>query len=53
MVLSSAIWLTGVDSHPWCHPYSYLQAHALWHILDATALYFLFRFYVSENKHDI
>lgn len=48
-VLSFSIWLTGRNDHPWCHPYSYLQAHALWHILDATALYFMFRFYVSEN----
>jgi hypothetical protein len=48
-VLSFSIWLTGRNDHPWCHPYSYLQAHALWHILDALALYFVFRFYVSEN----
>jgi hypothetical protein len=48
-VVSFLIWLTGRNDHPWCHPYSYLQAHAIWHILDATALYFLFRFYTSEN----
>jgi hypothetical protein len=48
-ILAFLIWLTGRNDHPWCHPYSYLQAHAIWHILDATALYFLFRFYVSEN----
>lgn len=48
-ILSFLIWLTGRNSHPWCHPYSYVQAHAIWHILDATAMYFLFRFYLSEN----
>lgn len=47
--LAFGIWFIGRNDHPWCHPYSYLQAHALWHILDATALYFLFRFYVSEK----
>lgn len=49
MLCSFLIWTTGRDAHPWCHPYSFLQAHAIWHILDATAIYFLFRFYVSEN----
>lgn len=48
-ILSFMIWLTGRNDHPWCHPYSYFQAHALWHILDATALYFIFRLYASEN----
>lgn len=48
-ILSLLIWLTGRNDHPWCHPYSYLQAHALWHILDALALYFIFRLYASEN----
>lgn len=48
-LLSFGIWFIGRNDHPWCHPYSFLQAHALWHILDATALYFLFRFYVSEK----
>lgn len=48
-ILSFMIWFTGRDAHPWCHPYSFIQAHALWHILDATALYLIFRFYVSEE----
>lgn len=48
-LLSFAIWFTGRDAHPWCHPYSFIQAHAIWHILDATALYFAFRFFVSEQ----
>ena len=48
-VLSFLILLTGRDGHPWCHPYSFMQAHAVWHILDAVALYLIFRFYVSEN----
>lgn len=48
-LLSFMIWFTGRDAHPWCHPYSFIQAHAIWHILDALALYLVFRFYASEE----
>ncbi len=44
------IWTTGRNDHPWCDPHSLIQAHAIWHILNGLAIYFLFRFYVSENK---
>ncbi len=44
-----AVWLTGWDDHPWCDPDSLLQAHAIWHLLCALAVYFLFRLYASEN----
>lgn len=33
-----------------CNPSSLLQGHALWHILDAVAAFFLFQYYVSENN---
>jgi hypothetical protein len=29
----------------WCDPASWLQGHALWHVLSALALAQLFRFY--------
>jgi hypothetical protein len=29
----------------WCDPHSWLQGHALWHLLSAASLYALFRFY--------
>ena len=44
-----AIWLTGRDDYPWCNPDSLIQAHAIWHLLCALAVYFLFRLYASEN----
>jgi hypothetical protein len=44
------IWTTGRNDHPWCDPHSLIQAHAVWHILNGLAIYFLFRFYVSESK---
>ncbi|BDA80942.1 hypothetical protein LPTSP3_g38720 (plasmid) [Leptospira kobayashii] len=33
-----------------CNPHSYLQGHAAWHILGATASYCLYRFYLSEKR---
>ncbi|MEZ5021909.1 MAG: ceramidase domain-containing protein [Chitinophagales bacterium] len=52
-IISFAIWLTGTNEHPWCRPYSLLQAHAISHILDALAVYFIFRLYVSENEKNL
>lgn len=49
LAISFGIWHIGFDHHPWCRPFSFLQAHALWHILDAVALYLLYRYYVSEH----
>jgi hypothetical protein len=41
------LWLTNC---PLCHPHSLMQGHAVWHLLDALSLFFLFRFYVSERQ---
>jgi hypothetical protein len=35
-----------------CFPTSWFQGHALWHVLCAFALYFLFRYYISENSSE-
>ena len=32
-----------------CDPHSLIQGHAIWHILGATAAYFLYRYYASED----
>ena len=43
------IWnLTRTGTSP-CHPDSLIQGHAAWHILDAVAAYFLYRYYASEH----
>jgi hypothetical protein len=49
-----AIWLTGTDSHPWCSPDSFIQAHAIWHLLSAVATWCFFLFLRTEraNPHD-
>lgn len=48
MLLAFVIWNLWLDSSPLCNPGSLIQGHAMWHILDAAAAYFLFRMYVSE-----
>lgn len=48
-LLATYIRTIGKDEHPWCDPDSLIQAHAIWHILTGVAIYFLFRYYVSEN----
>lgn len=44
-----AVWNFGRNDCPFCRPDSWWQAHALWHLLFALALFFLFRLYVSEQ----
>ena len=44
-----AIWLTGTDTHPLCDPDSWVQAHAIWHILTALATLCFFRFLRTER----
>ena len=38
------------DTHGWCAPDSWVQGHAMWHLLCALACWFLFRFYASERS---
>lgn len=53
ILIAFGVWHIGFDHHPWCRPFSLIQAHAIWHILDALAIYLLFRFYVSENVESV
>jgi hypothetical protein len=45
-----AIWNFGRNDSAFCRPESWWQPHALWHLLFALALFFLFRLYVSEKQ---
>lgn len=49
MGLAFAIWNLGITGRPYCQPDSLLQYHGVWHVLNAVAVYCLFRYYVSEN----
>lgn len=43
-------WNLWKTNSPLCDPHSLMQGHAVWHLLDALSLFFLFRFYVSEHR---
>lgn len=49
MVIAFGIWI--MSQHGWCAPDSWLQGHAVWHLLCATAAYFLYRLYASERPN--
>ena len=42
------IWLTGTNDHDWCRPDSFIQAHAVWHLLSAVATWGFFKFLRTE-----
>jgi hypothetical protein len=48
--LALVFWNLGKTNSGFCHPHSLLQGHAAWHLLDALSLFFLFRFYASEQR---
>jgi len=51
MLVAFAIWnISRTRNSLWCNPESLLQGHALWHILNAVALYTFYRYYVSEEN---
>ena len=50
IALAFVIW--NLAQGPWCDPTSWLQGHAVWHVLGAVAAYLLFRLYASERVTD-
>jgi hypothetical protein len=50
LIAAFVIWNLTKTGTSLCHPYSPLQGHAMWHILDAVSTFCLFRYYVSEHK---
>lgn len=49
MCLAFFIWNLSLSDSPFCDPSSLIQGHGIWHLLNALSIYFLYRFYVSEN----
>lgn len=49
LLIAFLIWNLERRVDAFCDPHSLIQGHAIWHLLDALAVYFLFRFYVSEH----
>lgn len=50
MFLAFFIWNMSLTGMPWCNPSSLVQGHGAWHLLNATAVYLLYRYYVSEDE---
>lgn len=48
-MVAFAIWLTGRPANPWCRPDSLIQAHGIWHLMSAVAIFCFFVFLRTEN----
>ncbi len=48
-LIAFSIWLTGRPGHEWCQPDSWLQSHAIWHLLSAVATGCFFVFLRTEK----
>lgn len=53
LILAFIIWNLWKNDSYMCDPQSLIQGHAIWHILDAVAAYFLFRYYASEHNSNL
>ncbi|MDF8263982.1 ceramidase domain-containing protein [Luteipulveratus flavus] len=49
LAVAFVIWNMGMTGTRWCRPHSWLQGHAVWHLLCAVAAYQLYRYYASER----
>lgn len=49
ILISFVIWNFSKTDAPLCDPSCIVQGHAIWHILDALSLFFLFRYFVSQK----
>jgi hypothetical protein len=45
-----AIWLQGYPETPFCKPDSWIQPHAIWHLMTAFSTWCFFKFFRTENK---
>lgn len=50
LLVAFAIWVPSQTGRAWCIPESWLQGHALWHVLCAVAAYLLGRHYTSMRS---
>jgi hypothetical protein len=50
MGIAFIIWRNSITGSPYCDPSSIVQGHGIWHLLTALAVYWLYRYYVSEEQ---
>ena len=48
-MVAFVIWLQGRPNNSWCIPDSWVQMHALWHLLTAAATWCFFKFLRTES----
>ncbi len=48
-----AIWLQGYPDTPYCEPDSWIQPHAIWHLLTAVSTWCFFKFYRTERAREV
>ncbi|MEE3165200.1 MAG: ceramidase domain-containing protein [Pseudomonadota bacterium] len=45
------IWLQGYPNTPYCNPDSFIQPHAIWHLITAFSTWCFFKFFRTEEKN--
>ncbi len=49
--LAFVIWLQGYPNTPYCNPDSFIQPHAIWHLITAFSTWCFFKFFRTEKKN--
>lgn len=49
-LLAFVIWLQGYPNTPYCNPDSFIQPHAIWHLVTAFSTWCFFKFFRTEEK---
>jgi predicted membrane channel-forming protein YqfA (hemolysin III family) len=49
-LLAFVIWLQGYPNTPYCNPDSFIQPHAIWHLVTALSTWCFFKFLRTEEK---
>lgn len=52
-VLGNVVWRLGREGESTCNPDSLFQYHALWHLFTGLAVYFFYRYFMTEQSHSI
>ena len=50
LLVAFGVWIPSQTGGLWCIPESWLQGHALWHVLCAVAAYLLGRHYTAPAR---
>ncbi len=50
MAVAFAVWTLSRSGAPLCDPHSWVQGHAVWHLLCAVAAYCLYRYWTTEPE---